>query len=131
VTPGRRRDATITLPKAIDEALEDLMLRDRAWFDTHPDQRVRRRLVEGCELRSNAFARLAAGEKPLPESREVLVVRAPSTSGVRFRVFLPLDPRIHGLYEHDVNALSAAATDEDFMLLLRQQLLAFGPAVKG
>ena len=119
---------TIKLPKSVDDALEALMLRDREWFDTHPDRRVRRRLVEGCELRSSALAAIAAGDTPAPDSLEVLVVRTPSTSGVRIRLFLPIDPAGHAWYVRHAKELSGAVTDDDFISLLVRRILPFGRA---
>jgi hypothetical protein len=119
-------DERLALPKAVDDALEELMLRDRDWFDAHPDHRVRRRPAEGCELRSNALAAIAAGGCPGPDPLEVLVVRAPESSGIRIRMFLPFEHSHQVARERDAAHLAAAQTQEEFYDLLNEYLRPMG-----
>ena len=79
-------------------------------------------LAEGCELRSNALAAIAAGECPGPDPLEVLVVRAPESSGIRIRMFLPLERSYHADRERDAAQLAAAETQDAFYVLLREYL---------
>jgi hypothetical protein len=116
----------LALPKVIDDALEELMVRDRDWFDAHPHERIRRRLAEGCELRSNALAAIAAGEWPGPDPLEVLVVRAPESTGIRIRMFLPLERSHQVARERDAAHLAAAETQDEFYVLLSDYLRPLG-----
>jgi hypothetical protein len=104
----------ITLPRAVDDALEQLMLEDRAWFDAHPDRRIHRRLMDWSERRSNELVCLMTGQGPQFDSLEVLVVRAPDTSGMRVRLFLPLEPAQHAWFEEHAAHLAAIDIPEEF-----------------
>jgi hypothetical protein len=126
-----RGEEQLTLPKAVDDALEELMARDRDWFDANPDRRIRRRLAEGCELRSNALAAIAAGVWPGPDPLEVLVVRAPESTGIRIRMFLPSERGQQRARERDAAYLAAAETQDEFYDLLRDYLRLFGSDFDG
>jgi hypothetical protein len=110
-----RRQPKLTLPPAVDDALEQLMLEDRAWFDAHPRRRQYRRPVHWSERRSHELVCLMTGQGPGLDALEVLVVRAPSTSGMRARVFLPVEAAQQGPFKRHAAVLASTATTEEFM----------------
>jgi hypothetical protein len=110
----KKRHSKMALPRAVDDALEQLMLDDRAWFDAHPDRRLRRRLMHWSEQRSNALVSLMTGQPVQSDALEVVVVRAPHTSGMRVRLFLPPDPVQHAWFEEHAALLASLQTPEEF-----------------